>query len=86
MVAAQLRDAGIRTEVLGVWAGGELVAVQYSEGSRVRVPRADLAAARAVLGDLSGTGGVTASLDDSDLAAQADAAADWSDPGSGAVV
>jgi len=78
LIASHLRDAGIPTAVLAIGTAAELVAVQFSEGSRVMVGRSDLAAARAALADLS--------IDASDLEAQAEAATDRSDPGSGAVV
>jgi hypothetical protein len=86
MIAARLRDAGIRTDVIGVWAGGELIGVQFSEGSRVRVPRADVAAAQAVLAELSAFDGASLPVDESELAAQAERSAGWSDPETGAIV
>src|SRR6476469_493824 len=69
LVAAQLRSAGIPAAVMSVGAaGGELVAVQFAEGSRVMVRRSDLAAARAVIAYLPVTGSAPATLDDADLA------------------
>ena len=86
LVAAQLRNAGIPAEVVGVGITGELVAVQYTQGSRVMVRRRDLAAARAVIAELPVDGPTVSLVDDDALAAQAEAATDWSDPESGAVV
>ena len=34
LIAAHLRDAGIPVAVLGIGTAGELVALQFSEGSR----------------------------------------------------
>jgi hypothetical protein len=50
------------------------------------VRRGDLAAAQAVLADFEGAGGRNADIEVPDLDAQAEAATDWSDPSSGAVV
>jgi hypothetical protein len=87
LLAAQLRDAGIPTEVSDVWAGGELVAVRYSEGSRVLVRRADLERGLALLDEFDREPDHGAPIDPDDLAAQAEAAADdQSDPSTGAVV
>lgn len=87
LLAAQLRDAGIPTEVSDVWAGGELVAVRYSEGSRVLVRRADLERGLAFLDEFDSKPDHGTPIDADDLAAQAEAAADDpSDPSSGAVV
>ena len=84
-MAAQLRSAGIEASVLGVGTAGELVAIQYSEGSRVMVRRRDLSAARAAIADLD-LSAASADLDDANLAAQAEAATGYSDPETGAVV
>lgn len=86
LIAARLRDAGIPAEVLGVGTAGELVAVQFTQGSRVMVNRADLAAAREAVADLFDTDELISPIDDDGLAAQAEAAAGWSDPDTGAVV
>ena len=87
LLAAQLRDAGIPTDVSDVWAGGELVAVRYSEGSRVLVRRADLERGLALLDEFDHEPDRGDPIDADDLAAQAEAAADDpSDPSTGAVV
>jgi hypothetical protein len=84
MVAAQLRDLGIRTVVLGVGATARLAAIQYAEGSRVMVSDVDLERAAAYL-DAADAGAV-GMVSDEELAAQAEAAAGFSDPSTGAVV
>ena len=86
MIAGQLRGAGILAQVNNVGTAGQLLAVQFTEGSRVMVRRADLAAARTTMEAVSGIDEASAPVDESDLAAQAEAAKDWSDPGSGTVV
>jgi hypothetical protein len=84
--AAQRRDAGIPPAVSDVWAGGELVAVRFSEGSRVLVRRADLERGLALLDEFESTPDHGVPIDDADLAAQAEAAAGDTDPSTGAVV
>ena len=86
LVAAQLRSAGIRVAVTAVGTTGDLVAIQFTQGSRVMVRRGDLATARAALAELSVNGKPIVPVDDAGLAAQAEAATGWSDPESGAVV
>jgi hypothetical protein len=86
LVAARLRDRGIPAGVLAVGTAGELVAVQFTQGSRVMVSRRDLPAARAEVADLFSAGMVTSVVDDDAVAAQAEAATGWSDPETGAVV
>jgi len=86
LVAAQLRGVGIPVEVFAIGTAGELVALQFSEGSRIMVRRRDLADARAAIADLPVTGAAPTPTDDAELAAQAEAATDRSDPDSGAVV
>ena len=86
MVAAQLRGAGIRVAVLGVGTAGELCVVQYSYGSRVMVRREDLEAARTVLSDLFDGAPRATPIDDEALGALAEAATEFSDPETGAVV
>jgi hypothetical protein len=86
MIAGQLRGAGIMAQVNNVGTAGQLLAVQFTQGSRVMVRRADLAAAQRAMDDVSGIDDASAPVDQADLAAQAEAARDWSDPGSGTVV
>jgi hypothetical protein len=86
LVAAQLRGAGIQAAVVAVGTAGEQAPIQFSQGSRVMVRRADLRAAREALAHLPGVGGPDGPLDDAALAAEAEAAAGWSDPETGAVV
>jgi hypothetical protein len=86
MIAAQLRGTGIPAAVFGVGTAGALMTVQYSEGSRVMVRRADREAAEKFLADLSETADATAPIDDDTLASLADASKGWSDPTTGAVV
>ena len=86
MIAAQLRGAGIPAAVFGVGTAGALIAVQYSEGSRVMVRRVDREAAENFMADLSQTTIATAPIVDETLASLADASKGWSDPSTGAVV
>ena len=86
MIAAQLRGTGIPAAVFGVGTAGALLTVQYSEGSRVMVRRADLEAAEIFLADLSETADATAPIDDDTLASLAEESKGWSDPSTGAVV
>ena len=86
LIAAQLRGAGIHAGVIAVGTAGELVAIQHSEGSRVMVRRGDFAAAQAALADIESSDQTASAIYDADLATQAEAATNWSDPGSGAVV
>lgn len=86
MIAAQLRGTGIHAAVFGVGTAGALMTVQYSEGSRVMVRRADREAAEKFMADLSETADATAPIDDDTLASLADESKGWSDPSTGAVV
>ena len=86
MIAAQLRGSGIPAAVFGVGTAGALLTVQYSEGSRVMVRRADREAAETFMADLSETADATAPIDDDTLASLADESKGWSDPSTGAVV
>ena len=86
MIAAQLRGAGIPAAVFGVGTAGALMTVQFVEGSRVMVRRADREAAEKVMADLSETVDATAPIDDDTLASLADESKGWSDPSTGAVV
>jgi threonine dehydrogenase-like Zn-dependent dehydrogenase len=85
MVATRLRDAGIRAVVFGVGTAGRLAAIQYAQGSGVMVSDGDLERAAAYV-DAIDDGTDPLMIDDEDLAAQAEAAAGYSDPGTGAVV
>jgi hypothetical protein len=86
MIAAQLRGTGIPAAVFGVGTAGALMTVQFAEGSRVMVRRADREAAEKFMADLSETADATAPIDDDTLASLADASKGWSDPSTGAVV
>ena len=86
MIAGQLRGVGIQAQVNNVGTAGQLIAVQFTQGSRVMVRREDLEAAQRAMENLSGIDDASALVDPADLAAQAEAARDWSDPGSGTVV
>ncbi len=85
LIAAQLRSAGIPVAVMATGTTGELVALQFTQGSRVMVRRGDLAAARRAIAEIPYTGAAPAP-DDAALAAQAEAARDFTDPETGAVV
>ena len=84
LVAAQLRDLGIRAVVLSVGTTARLAALQYSEGSRIMVSETDRLRAAAYV-DASEARGAEL-ISDEELAAQAEAAAGFSDPTTGAVV
>jgi len=86
MIAAQLRVTGIRAAVFGPGTAGLLMALQFTEGSRVMVRLADRDAAEKFIADLSATAGAAAPIDDDTLASLADASKGWSDPSTGAVV
>ena len=86
MIAAQLRGTGIPAAVFGVGTAGALMTVQFAEGSRVMVRRADREAAEKFMTELSETADATAPIDDDTLASLADASKGWSDPSTGAVV
>ena len=85
MIAAQLRLTGIPAAVFGVGTAGALMTVQFSEGERVMVRRADREAAERFITDLS-EADATAPIDDETLASLADESKGWSDPSTGAVV
>jgi len=86
MFAARLRDAGIQAAVFGVGTAGTLITLQYSEGSRVMVRRADRDAADKIIADLAGVDQSVGPIDDDTLASLADKSKGWSDPSTGAVV
>jgi hypothetical protein len=86
MIAAQLRGAGIPAAVFGVGTAGILLTVQFTEGSRVMVRRADLEAAENFVAELAEAADATAPIDDETLAALAEESKGWSDPSTGAVV
>lgn len=86
MIAAQLRVTGIRAAVFGPGTAGLLMTLQFTEGSRVMVRRADRAAAEKFIADLGETADATAPIDDDTLASLADESKGWSDPSTGAVV
>jgi hypothetical protein len=82
IVASRLRDEGIDVRVFAAGSAADLVAIQFSHGSRVMVRRDALDAAEALLSEW---GGPEAGVTDAELAAQARAATD-TDSGDGAVV
>lgn len=82
IVASRLRDEGIDAQVFASGSVADLVAIQFSHGSRVMVRRDALEAAAALLAEW---GDADARVDDAELAAQAGASAD-TDFGDGAVV
>jgi transcription initiation factor TFIIIB Brf1 subunit/transcription initiation factor TFIIB len=86
MIAAQLRRTGIHAAVFGVGTAGQLLTVQFAEGSRVMVRRVDCEAAAQFIADLSEPADASAPIDDATLAALADESKDWSDPSTGAEV
>jgi Putative prokaryotic signal transducing protein len=86
MVAAQLRGAGIRAAVLGVGTAGELSVIQYTYGSRVMVRSDDLEAAQRLLADLFDGAEPGTPIDDETLGALAEAATEYADPETGAIV
>jgi hypothetical protein len=86
MVAAQLRGAGIRAAVLGVGTAGELSVIQYTYGSRVMVRSDDLEAAQRLVSDLFDGAEPGTPIDDETLGALAEAATEYADPETGAIV
>ena len=86
ILAGRLRDAGIAAGVSGPGTVGNLVAVQFSDGCRVMVRRDELDRAEALLAEFGGTDPSVGSVDDAELAAQAEEAGEGPDFGDGAVV
>ena len=86
ILASRLRDAGIAAGVSGPGSIGNLVAVQFSDGCRVMVRRDDLARAEALIAEFGGTDPSVGSVDDGELATQAEEAGGDSDFGDGAIV
>jgi hypothetical protein len=86
MIVTRLRAEGMWAAVFGVGNAGALMAVQFVEGSRVMVRRADQDAAAKLVGEMHDATGIAAPISDETLAALADEAKGWSDPSSGAVV
>ena len=82
IVASRLRDEGIDAQVFASGSIGDLVAIQFSHGSRVMVRRDALETAA---GFLVAWSGPDAAVSDADLAAQAGAGAE-TEFGDGAVV
>ena len=86
LVASRLRAEGIDANVFAVGTTADLVAIQFSHGSRVMVRRDELEAAAALLADWGGPDAPGPGVDDAELGAQAVAAGDDADFGDGAVV
>jgi hypothetical protein len=86
LIAARLRGAGIHAAVFGVGTAGDLLAVQYVEGSRVMVRRVDGDQAARFVAELAGTSATDAPISDAELATLAEESKGWSDPSTGAVV
>ena len=86
IIASRLRDAGIAAGVSGPGSVGNLVAVQFSDGCRVMVRRDELDRAEALLAEFGGTDPGGGSVDDDELATQAEEAGEQSDFGDGAVI
>ena len=82
IVASRLRDEGIDAQVFASGSVADLVAIQFSHGSRVMVRRDAFDAAAALLAQWGAPG---ARVDDAELAAQAGASGD-AEFGDGAVV
>jgi hypothetical protein len=86
IVASRLRTEGIDAVVFAAGGTADLVAIQFSHGSRVMVRRDELKAASALLAEWGGPDAGDAGISDAELTAQATAAGDEDDFGSGARV
>lgn len=86
IVASRLRAEGIDAVVFAAGGTADLVAIQFSHGSRVMVRREALEAASALLAEWGGPDAGDAGISDADLTAQATAAGDEDDHGDGARV
>jgi hypothetical protein len=87
MIAAQLRvSRAFELPCSAQAPRALLMTLQFSEGSRVMVRRADREAAEKFIADLGETADATAPIDDDTLASLADESKGWSDPSTGAVV
>jgi hypothetical protein len=86
MVAGRLRSEGVDAVVFNAGSVADLVAIQFSHGSRVMVRRDQLPVATSLLAAWGGPDRAGARVDDADLSAQAMAADDGSEFGDGAVV
>jgi hypothetical protein len=85
IVAAKLRTEGVDAVVFAAGTAADLVAIQFSHGSRVMVRRDQLDAATALLDEWGDPGPAGDAVDDAELSAQAVAASD-DDRGDGARV
>jgi hypothetical protein len=84
IVAARLRSEGIDATVFAAGGTADLVAIQFSHGSRVMVRRDELEAAAALLGEWGGPDAGDPGISDAELSDQAAAAGDDADFGDGA--
>ena len=84
IVASRLRNEGVDAVVFAAGGVADLVAIQFSHGSRVMVRREELGVAASLLAAWGGPDGTGGRVDDAELAAQAIAADDESDFGDGA--
>ena len=73
IVASRLRDAGVDAQVFASGSAADLVAIQFSHGSRVMVRRDALETATALLREWDAP---DAAVDEAELAAQAGAGTD----------
>jgi hypothetical protein len=86
MVASRLRNEGIDAAVFSAGSVADLVAIQFSHGSRVMVRRDELSVAASLLAAWGGPDTAGTRVDDAELSDQAVAAAEDSEFGDGAVV
>ena len=84
MVATRLRNEGIDAVVFSAGSVADLVAIQFSHGSRVMVRRDELEVAASLLAAWGGPDAVGTGVDDAELAAQAIEAGQETDFGDGA--
>jgi hypothetical protein len=86
LLASRLRAEGVDATVFAAGTTADLVAIQFSHGSRVMVRRDELAAASALLAEWGGPDAPDPGVDDAELGAQAVAAGDEAEFGDGAIV
>ena len=86
MVASRLRSEGVEAVVFSAGSVADLVAIQFSHGSRVMVRRDQLPVAASLLAAWGGPDRAATRVDDADLSDQAIAAGDDLDFGDGARV
>jgi hypothetical protein len=86
MVASRLRNEGIDAVVFAAGTTADLVAIQFSHGSRVMVRRDEFDVAVSLLTAWGGLDAAGVGVDEADLSAQAVAAREDPDLGDGARV